>query len=64
MCFVDSLDIHASLKHIYMSPTLEGSTMIWCLKHSNAIEIRNRITFDFYMGLSHILADSSNTIAY
>ena len=37
-----------------MSPTLNGSSAIRHFKHSNAIEIRNRITFDFYTGLSHI----------
>ena len=28
-----------------MSPALNGSSVIWHFKHSNAIEIRNRITF-------------------
>ena len=43
MCFVDSLDIHASTKHIQR------------FKHSDAaMKIRNGITFDFYIGLPHI----------
>ena len=53
MRFVDSLDIHAS-NEARMSPALNGSSAIRCFKHSNAIEIRNGITFDFYTGLPHI----------
>ena len=37
MCFADSLDIHAAC----MSPTINGSSVIWHLKHSDAIEIRD-----------------------
>ena len=37
-----------------MSPALDGSSAIWHFKHSNAIEICNGITFDFYTGLPHI----------
>ena len=37
-----------------MSPALNGSSAIWRFKHSNAIEIHDRITFDFYMGLPHM----------
>ena len=51
--FVDLLDIHASTKHV-RSPTLNRSSAIRHFKCSNAIEIRNRITFDFYTGLPHI----------
>ena len=29
------------------------SLVIWRFKHSNAIEIRDGINFDFYMGLPH-----------
>ena len=36
-----------------MNPTLNGSSVIWHFKRSNAIEIRDGITFDFYMGLPH-----------
>ena len=31
-----------------------GSSAIWRFKHSNAIEIRDGRTFDFYTGLPHI----------
>ena len=52
MCYVDSLDIHTStLYKARMSPVLNGSSAIRHFKHSNAIEIRDRITFDFYTGL-------------
>ena len=37
-----------------MSPALNGSSAIRRFEHSDAIEIRNGITFDFYMGLPHI----------
>ena len=37
-----------------MSPTLNRRSVIQHFKHSDAIEICDRITFDFYMGLSHI----------
>ena len=32
-----------------MSPALNGSLVIQHFKHSNAIEIRNGIAFDFYI---------------
>ena len=38
-----------------MSLALNGSSVIWCFKHSNAIEICNRMTFDFYTGLLQII---------
>ena len=37
-----------------MSPTLNGSSVIRRFKGSDAIEICNGITFDFYMGLPHV----------
>ena len=37
-----------------MSPALSGSSAIRRFKHSNAIEICNRMTFDFYTGLPHV----------
>ena len=37
-----------------MSPALNGSLAIWRFEGSDAIEIRDRITFDFYTGLPHI----------
>ena len=43
--------------HVYtarMSPTLNGSSALQPFKHGNAIEMRNRIMFDFYPGLEHI----------
>ena len=38
----------------HMSPALNGSSAIWRFEGSDAIEIRNGITFDFYTGLPHI----------
>ena len=38
-----------------MSPALNGSSAIRRFEGSDAIEIRDRITFDFYTGLPHIL---------
>ena len=37
-----------------MSLALAGSSAIWRFKHSNAIEICDGITFNFYTGLPHI----------
>ena len=37
-----------------MSHVLNGNTVIRHFKHSNVIEIRNGITFNFYTGLPHI----------
>ena len=37
-----------------MSPALNGSSAIRRFERSDAIEIRNRITFDFYTGLPHM----------
>ena len=39
-----------------MSPALNGSLAIQRFERSDAIEIRDGITFDFYTGLSHILS--------
>ena len=36
-----------------MSPALNRSSAIRHFEGSNAIEIRDRITFDFYTGLPH-----------
>ena len=36
-----------------MSPALNGSSAIRHFKGSDAIEIRDRITLDFYTGLPH-----------
>ena len=38
-----------------MSPALNGSSVIQHFEGSDAIEIRNGITFDFYTGLPHII---------
>ena len=54
MCFVDSFDIHASMKHVWAPPLTEVQRYF---KHSNAIEIRDRITFSFYTGLPHMYFD-------
>ena len=44
-----------------MSPTLNGSSTIRRFKRSDVIEIRDGITFDFYMGLPHMLLHSQDT---
>ena len=36
-----------------MRPTLSGSTALKHFEHSNAVETRNGIMFDFYLGLPH-----------
>ena len=45
--------------HIYtarMSPVLNGSTALQRFERSKAIEIQNRIMFNFYPGLPHMHA--------
>ena len=37
-----------------MSPALNGSSAIRRFERSVAIEIRDGMTFDFYMGLPHV----------
>ena len=37
-----------------MSATLNGSSALQCFEHSDVVEIRNRVMFDFYPGLPHI----------
>ena len=37
-----------------MSPALRGSSAIWHFEGNDAIEIRDKITFDFYTGLSQM----------
>ena len=39
----------------FMSPTLYKSSALERFEHSNAIEIRDKIKFDFYLGLPHIV---------
>ena len=41
-----------------MSPALNGSSAIRRFEGSDAIEIRDGITFDFYTGLPHILSNA------
>ena len=55
-----SYALHRFIRYSYiyearMSPTLNGSSAIRCFKHSDAIKIRDGITFDFYTGLPHVL---------
>ena len=38
-----------------MSPTLNRSSVIRHFERSDAIEICDRITFDFYTGLPHLV---------
>ena len=49
---VDAWIANESTKH--MSPALNGSSAIQRFKGSDAIEMRDGITFDFYMGLPHM----------
>ena len=63
MRFVDSLDIHASTKQI-RAPPLNGSSAIWRFKHSNAIEVHDGITFDFYTGLPHMVQFSNTSFVH
>ena len=37
-----------------MSPALSGSSVLQCFERSNAVEIHNKIMFNFYPGLPHI----------
>ena len=41
-----------------MSPALNGSSVIRRFEGSDAIEVRDGITFDFYTGLPHMDAAS------
>ena len=45
-----------------MSPVLNGSSVIQHFKHSNALEIRDRITFDFYTALPHMQEEIDNKL--
>ena len=42
------------LRSACMSPALNGSSAIRRYEYSDTIEIRDRITFDFYTGMPHI----------
>ena len=44
---------YSCIYEAHMSPAFNGSSAIRHFKHSNAIKIRNGITFDFYTGLPH-----------
>ena len=37
-----------------MGPALNGSSVIRCFEGTDAIKIRDGITFDFYTGLPHV----------
>ena len=37
-----------------MNPALNGSFALWHFEHSNAVQLRNGILFDFYLGLPHL----------
>ena len=39
---------------VRVSPTINESSVIRCLKDSDAIEIHDGITFDLYIGLPHL----------
>ena len=48
MCFVEIIR-YSCIYEACMSPALDGSSVVRCFKCSNAIEIRDAITFVFYM---------------
>ena len=50
MCFIDAWISNIWIYEAHVSPTLKKSLAIWCFEGSNAIGIRNRITFKFYTG--------------
>ena len=39
---------------VHMSPTLNGSSALLCVKLGDALEICEGIIFDFYLGLPHL----------
>ena len=45
---------YSCIYEVRMSPTLNRFLAIQCFKHSNAIEIRDQITFNFCMRLPHV----------
>ena len=46
-----------------MSPNLNGSLAVWRFKHSNALKIRDGITFNSYTGLPHVhLCSNKSTV--
>ena len=45
-----------------MSPALNGSSALQRFEHSNAIEIRNGIMFDFYPGLPHLMRSTTEEV--
>ena len=44
----------ASVNEVHISPALNRSSVIRRFEGNDAIEIRDRITFDFYTGLPHM----------
>ena len=46
---------YSCIYEAHMSPTFNGSSVIQRFKHSNAIEICNGITFDFYCHIIYIV---------
>ena len=36
-----------------MNPAINGSSALQRFEHGNMVKIRNRIMFDFYLGLPH-----------
>ena len=43
-----------------MSSALNGRSVLQHFKHSNAVEVRNGIMFDFYPGLPHNCIETTN----
>ena len=62
--FRDRFIRYSSFYKARMSPALNGSSAIQRFERSNAIEICNGITFDFYTGLPHIINACACLIKY
>ena len=53
-CALHRLVSYSCIYEAHMSPTLKGSSAIQRFERSDAIEIRDGITFNFYTGLPHV----------
>ena len=58
MHYVDLSAIHACLLHVGAPPLMQALRYS-ALNVVNTVELRNRILFDFYLGLPHIRYQSS-----
>ena len=53
-CALHRLVSYSCIYEAHMSPTLKGSSAIQRFERSDAIKIRDGITFNFYTGLPHV----------